>query len=424
MINQPNKLATTAALAVLGASLPALAGDAKSIVEPAAPEPSITACNALKNIGTLYKNNENPYIQEFKLFGRYQYQVGSIAGNDVNSDGFNSNLDQHRRFRLGAQMKFASYFKVKANVNLVRDKRPFGGDLDWGTPKLGAAVFDEAKLTFDAGKAFSVNGLDTLHFTYGRQKLKMSQEAHTSSKKIKTVERSALANTIYRSSRPVGFTVDAAKGSWKGAAAIFSDQISNDEWDSVIGEWSAGLAYYVSVTKTFDNKDQVILDFIYHDDSSDAIADWIGYEWATSAAYTGSCDRWGYMANVIVGDHGDISGKPDLSGLFYGIIGMGTYDIIEGTLEAVAQYQWQGSQESEGIRTNSRIFRADNGANMGGDKGHSGRGDSHHSLYGGLNLYLCGDNAKVMVGVEYQNLDTPDGDADATTLWAAYRMYF
>ncbi len=418
-MTQTNKLVTAATLAVLATPLTGLAGDAKTIIEPAAPQQSITACDALKNIGTLYKNSENPYIQEFKLFGRYQYQVGSIAGNDINGDGFNGNFDQHRRFRLGAQMKFANYFKVKANVNLVVDGRLVGRDLNWGTPDAGFAVFDEAKLTFDAGKAFSVNGLDTLHFTYGRQKLKMSQEAHTSSKKIKTVERSALANTIYRSARPVGFTVDASKGSWKGAAAIFSDQISNDEWDSVIGEWSEGLAYYVSATKTFDNKDQLIMDFIYHDDSSDAIADWIGYEWAASAAYTGSCDRWGYMANVIVADHGDVLGKPDRSGLFYGIIGMGTYDLIEGTLEAVAQYQWQGSEESEGVRTNSRLFRIDNGGDV-----NSGRGDSHHSLYGGLNWYLCGDNAKVMVGVEYQNLDTPDGDADSTTLWAAYRMYF
>ena len=54
----------------------------------------------------------------------------------------------------------------------------------------------------------------------------------------------------------------------------------------------------------------------------------------------------------------------------------------------------------------------------------SGRGDSHHSLYAGLNWYLCGHNAKIMTGVEYQTIDTPDGDEDATTLLLAYRMYF
>ena len=59
-----------------------------------------------------------------------------------------------------------------------------------------------------------------------------------------------------------------------------------------------------------------------------------------------------------------------------------------------------------------------------GGEVNSGRGDSHHSLYAGLNWYLCGDNAKFMTGVEYQQLDTAAGDASATSLLLAYRMYF
>lgn len=419
MMTQTNKLVTAATLAVLGSALPAIAGP-DPIVTTLEPAPCGDWCDTLKSIGTVYKNKENAYVQELKFFGRYQYQVGSISGNDVNGDGFNTNFTNHRRFRLGAQMKFANYFKLKANVNLVADtKLKDGGELNWGIPNARAAAFDEAKLTFDAGKAFGFDSFDSLSFTYGRQKLKMGQEGHSSSKKIKTIERSALGNTVYRSARPVGFTVDASKGSWKGAASIFSDKISDDMWESAAGEWNAGLAYYVSATKTFDNENQLIMDFIYHDDSSDNIADWIGYDWAASVAYLGNVDRWGYVANIIVGDHGDNDTNPDRGGAFYGGLATGTYELIEGTLEAVAQYQWQGSSESEGVRTNSRVFRADNGGDV-----NSGRGDSHHSLYGGLNWYLCGDNAKIMTGVEYQNLSTPDGTADGTTLWLAFRSYF
>ena len=412
-----NKLTTVATLVVLCSPLPALAGPAP-VIEAPAPVSGSDWCDTLKGIGTVYKNSDNHYVQEFKFFGRYQWQTGYIDGNDVNGDNFNDSEVIHRSFRLGAQMKFAQYFKLKASVNLVVDARFAGGDINWGIPD-GPAAFDEAKLTFDAGKAFGTAGLYSLSFTYGRQNLKMSQEAHTSSKKIKTIERSALANTIYRSAHPVGFAVDAAKESWKGSAAIFSDQISRDEWDSVIGEWSEGLAYYAGATKTFDNKDQMILDFIYHDDSGDAIVDWIDYDWATSAAYDGSWGHGGYMANIIAGDHGEVAVNPDRGGIFYGAIMMGTYWIAEGTLEAVGQYQWQGAEEAEGVRTNSRLFRADNGGDV-----NSGRGDSHHSLYAGLNWYICGDNVKFMTGVEYQNLDTPNGNADATTLWLAYRMYF
>lgn len=416
------KIAHAASAAVIASALPAIAGPTP--IETTEPCPDW--CDTLKSIGTVYKNSENPYIQELKFFGRYQWQTGWISGDDVNGDSFNESFTTHRRFRLGGQMKFANYFKLKANVNLVADaKHTTLNEINWGFPDVASAVFDEAKLTFDAGKAFGSAGLDSLHLTYGRQKLKMSQEAHTSSKKIKTIERSALANTIYRSARPVGFTVDGSKGSWKGSLAVFSDEISDSEWDTVAGGWGEGTAYYANLTKTFNNDDALIIDFIYHDDdSNEENLDWIGYDWATSIAYQGNCGRWGYIANAIVGDHGDVydsdgNREEDRGDMFYGAILTGTYWIAEGTLEAVGQYQWQGSEESEGVRTNSRYFRADNGGDV-----NSGRGDSHHSIYTGLNWYLCGDNAKLMGGVEYQHLDTPDGNADAFTFLFAFRTYF
>jgi hypothetical protein len=54
----------------------------------------------------------------------------------------------------------------------------------------------------------------------------------------------------------------------------------------------------------------------------------------------------------------------------------------------------------------------------------SGRGDEHHSVYGGLNYFLCGHNAKIMAGVEWETLQTMSGDVDALTWWLAWRMYF
>ena len=94
---------------------------------------------------------------------------------------------------------------------------------NWGFPDVAAAVFDEAKITFDAGKAFGTAGHATpCHFTYGRQKLTMSQEAHTSSKKIKTIERSALANTIYAVplAPSVSPWMEPKRFDWAGAVAI------------------------------------------------------------------------------------------------------------------------------------------------------------------------------------------------------------
>ena len=126
--------------------------------------------------------------------------------------------------------------------------------------------------------------------------------------------------------------------------------------------------------------------------------------------------------NLAYGDNGgsDYESNPDRQGSFWGVVIMPSTYIIEDKLEFVARYAYQGAEEDEGIRTNSRYFR-DNAVDADIN---SGRGDSHHSIYLGLNYYLCGHNSKVLLGVEYDKLDTPDGDADATTLWAAYRTYF
>ena len=418
---QTTKLTTVAALVTLYSVFPAQAGPTP-IAQTPEPAPCGDWCDTLKGIGTVYKDGDG-FFNEVKFFGRYQWQSAYIDGNDVNGDNFNETFSTHRRFRLGAQVKFADYFKLKANVNLVQDGRHAGLDLNWGLPDIGSP-FDEAKITFDAGKAFGTGPFDALSFTYGRQKLKMSQEAHTSSKKIVTIERSALANKIYASARPVGLTMDYKKGDWKGAFAIFDTaRYLDDDFDSVVGKWNNGLSYYASLTRNFQDDSALIVDFIYNDQDEELFVPQTTYEWATSIAYTGNCDKWGYTVNAIVGDNGEgILGSisPDRQGLFYGAIFTGTYWIAEDTLELVGQYQWQGSEEDEGIRTNSRYFRANK---HDGDM-NSGRGDSHHSLYAGLNWYLCGHNAKIMTGVEYQTIDTPDGDADATTLLLAYRMYF
>ena len=83
------------------------------------------------------------------------------------------------------------------------------------------------------------------------------------------------------------------------------------------------------------------------------------------------------------------------------------------------RYSYQGSDEAQGIATNSRYLRRNHGADVGG-----GRGDEHHSLYAGLNYYACGHNAKIMSGVEWETLQTMSGDVDALTLWLAFRTYF
>lgn len=407
-----HKLLATSLLGLAAAGGAALAGE--DPVEAAAPSGGCDWCQCLTDrLSTpLYQNDDAMLIQAVKFFGRAQLQVASIDGEDVAGNDFHETFDEVRRLRFGVDVKALNYFRIKANANFENDRRPSGGDRDIGYHSLDVAV-----ISFDAGKLLGGGGMvDSLKINYGRHKVTMGQEVHTSSKKIKTVERSAPANKIYPE-RLTGLTVDATRGNLSFTAGVFSTDRSDE-----FGNWDAGEAYYGNVTVDLDNGDTVLLDVLYNDanGTSDNARDNVGmdlYEWAVSLAWVGSRGNWDFMVNGIVGDNGSASSYRD--GNFYGLVIMPSYWLIADKLEAVVRYAYSGAEEDEGIRSNSRYLRRDHGGSV-----NSGRGDAHHSIYGGLNYFFCGHNAKLMAGLEYENLDTMVGDVDALTWWLAWRMYF
>ncbi|NNM29897.1 MAG: hypothetical protein HKO57_10260, partial [Akkermansiaceae bacterium] len=375
-------------------------------------------CDFIDWLGTpIYESKDNPLLQSVKFFGRAQLQYAYVDGEDVNGDDFSADFDEIRRLRLGTEVKFLNYFKAKVNANLEDDNSPKGQDRD-----IQYSSLDEARVSFDIKKAFGAGALDGLTLNYGRHKVKMSQEVHTSSKKIKTVERSAPANKIYPV-RMTGATLDASQGNWAAALGLFTTDDSRE-----LASWNAGAALYGSATVEVAEGHEVILDFLWNDANGDAgdnrVADnndYDLYEWALSAAWVASGPRWEVLVNGMVGDNGSQS-KMAREGNFYGLVVMPSYEIVEDRLEGVLRYSYQGAEEDQGIRTNSRYFRRDHGGNV-----NSGRGDEHHSIYAGLNYFLCGHEAKFMAGVELESLDTPgagDGDADGVTYWLAFRTYF
>lgn len=403
----------------LGLQIPAFAG-APTTVEPAAPANSGDFCSWLQNKpGMLYKNKENPYLQEFQIEGRFQYQAAYLDGSDVDGNDFNETHDEYRRFRLGVKAKFLQYFGAKYQVNLVDDGRNNSTptDLDWGYYDI-----DEAYLSFDLGKALGDNNpFDELKLAYGRHKFLLSQEAHASSTKLYTVERSAISNKVYGSYRPTGLTMEAVKGAWTMNGAVYSSTTDGPD-NLALNGWQDGVIYYAG--GFYKMSDQLTLgaDFVYNDaDVQQGEDSVMGYAWATSLNAHYDVGQWGIIGDLIYGDNGGdrLGQRESRSGDFWGAVVMPYYWLVDEKLQLVGQYQYQGSDEAEGVRVNSRYGRADGTSNI-----NSGRGDSHHSFYGGLNYYLCGHNAKVQAGIEYQTMDTPDGDFDTTTYVIAFRTFF
>ena len=406
------KMIALLGVAVSGVSL---AGEPTKIIVPE-PEPDWEWCSLYEKMGEpVYNNKENPLFQRLTFSGRAHLQYAYVDGEGVDGVGFSEDFEELRRLRLGAELKMLKYFKLKGELNLVDDRKPRGGGRH-----LGYQNFDALFVSFNARKAFDIEYFDKVEIAYGRQKFALGQEVHTSSRKTKTVERSAVSNKVYPS-RATGLSVTLEKCDWTGAAGVFSTDFSND-----LGSWDAGTGYYLSSTFERENGDDIVLDFLYNDANGSLDNELTNhqngalYEWAVSASYARKWDRLKVVVNATCGDNGSQM-DPTRGGNFYGFVVLPTYWLVEDKWEAVARYTYQGSEEANGIRTNSRYSRRNHG---GEDNINKGRGDEHHSIYAGINYYLCGEKSKIMTGIEYETLDTSSGDVDASTLWLAYRTYF
>jgi len=427
---QLRRLLPVILLTTLLHSASALAGDAKS---PAGPEkkaqkPTATGskkndgnwCDALSgDPGLLYeaKKSENPWFQELIISGRLHYQLGYVDGTDVRGNDFHETHDEFRRARLGVEMQFLKYFHSEATVNLVDDNRFRGGgqDLDWGY-----GTFDTLTLTFDFADAFSGGWFDDIEFTYGRMKLKVGEEDHESSRRILTIERSALADKVGGDlSRPTGLLAELEKDDWDIMLGVFSGEVDED----ALAGWGAGKAYYGSVAWQAGKKFRLLLDHVINDPEGGE--DFLGYAWALSLGGIYNADRWGVMGNLIYGDNGGVAHgwtDPQRQGDFHGLVVMPWYWLVEKRLQLVFQYQYQGADEIEGVRIGSRYPRAShNTPEVDLD---SGYGDSHHFFYLGLNYYLCGHNAKIMAGISHEQMRARTGTLDATSYMIAFRTYF
>lgn len=379
--------------------------------------------------GVLYKNADNPWIEEVNFSGRIQWQAAYLSGNDTKGYNFSDDYTDLRRFRLDTRISFLRWFGLRTEWNLAKDFRnsttrfPGNDAIHWG-----GEDFDVLAVSFDAAKAFNLKELDQLSIAYGRWETYISQEGRVSSKELLTVERSALANKIYEGFRPTGVRVEAAKGPWNAIAAVFSSD-TNAVGGNVegIGGWNDGVMYYGLVGYQVNKKLSFALEGMLNEANALKEDNLLPYKWTTSLSGVYKADPAGLVVDLILGDNGDAEqGNKALArqGGFGGLVVTPYYWIVPKTLQGVVQYQFAASEEDQGIRAYSRYFRADHGPKVNVNKGY---GDEHHELYAGLNWYLCGHNLKVQGGVQYEWLNTPGvgtGDATALTWLLGLRSFF
>lgn len=389
-MNQMNRIkATFAGLGVatlLGGS--ALAGDGKIVIDDKAPvaEPEPwTVCN-LFDYSTLYESDSG-LINEISLIGRYHGQWHATDSNQGSDDYWD-----HRRARFGTEIVFLENFTFEGQFNL-----DFDGDEE--------RFFESVE---DLFIAWEPN--DDTYVVIGKVKPKITREYSTSSKRIKTLERSQLVNQTVPDKIggiQVGYQFnDKTHLEIGGYTGVNSSDWALPEFTGS-GALSLRLAYDITENTEFR------FDYFYADGAGEdnAVEDYDNiFSWNTAS-------NWGDLSlvtDLIYATGVDDNRNSDA----FSLVIMPYYALTE-KLEAVFRYTYSTSDGAEGIRLQSRYERGGDAAPL------NTRGDNYNAFYLGLNYYICGDKLKLMNGVEYATLDAPKGaDWDGWTYFAGVRLYF
>jgi phosphate-selective porin OprO/OprP len=357
------------------------AAAAKQAVEPAAKEKSL--CESILDLPTLYKNEENPVIQKFRIIGRYHGQYYFLDSNQGDNEDW-----ENRRARIGAEAQLFQDFTLSFNFNLdlENDGGRFFEDLE------------DLTLAWKVSKEFKL--------TLGKFKMPITQEWRTSSNRILAFERSRIVG-IVAPEKTGGILGAYEKEGWIAELGAYTNTVDED-W--AYPTFDGGFSFFGSIARKTDTLGLARLEYLYSslDEADNATR---GYEHVVSAVYEKKWDKFGLMVNGVAGFGGDDTGD------VYGVILMPTYDFTE-KLQLVTRYQYGTSADSDGFSLPSRYDRT-------ADELQSKDGDNYQAVYAGLNYYLCGHNLKLMTGIEYSQFDQDTGDTyEGWTWFNGVRLYF
>ena len=392
-----------------------------------------TAYDKIWSAATLYKDENNPILQEFSLQGRLQVQsiYGEAGGDSYNTSDWRGNSGtandlktwgndlEVRRAYFGFKSKWFNSVKLEGQIDVNTD----GRDLQGNDPYYG-----------DIYDLYAIYGTtDQFNIGVGKQELKITREQEISSKEIVTFERSLVANMVHPGNLTgVWVTGKNVADHWLYEAAIYGADQAQE-----FSSFKNGALYFLK--GGYDYSDQVGFDTAVvalrytHNSNpgfqSDKNDGWFGQP--TSPAFTDTISlsneiqqgRFGFTTDINYGF--GLSGTADRNGNdnvavnqsdVFGITLIPTYYIAPG-LQLVARFQFATSGDPDGLQVSSRYERL---AQEG--MGSRGRGNTYTAEYLGLNWYLYGHKLKIMNGIEYSQMG--GGSYDGYTAMTGLRFAF
>lgn len=333
----------------------------------------------LENLGRLYKNDENPVLQEWWFLGRYHGQAVDVDGDNTHFDDW-----ENRRFRIGSQAKLFEKMTLHAQMVSGFDVNPFYNGF---TELWTQWAFDDA---------FAI--------TVGQQKHRFTHDRNVSSRYLQTLERSMLTNMFNADYTPA-ITASGKTDSFAYYTGFFSNATSSDMWDSFT-ELDSGVSFLAS--GTWDVKKKIELEeafvnvcYLYSDANENA-TNLNRFRDGFSTALILTEGPASLVSELLAGlrsENGDAIGINIQPGYFF-----------TEKLQLATRYQLAYADESSGLVAQRRYER-----NVG-----LSTGDRYQSGYVGLNYYIAKHRIKWMSGVEYSDMN----GQDALTLSFAFRTFW
>lgn len=374
---------------------------------------------------TLYKDDSNPYLQEFSLQGRYQAQY---AGGDSSTEEYKDSGKgeyigsdvESRRARFGFKSKWFQNWKLEGQID-VNTTGDANGNPDTTDSTLYKNIYD-LYLTYAQSDAFNAS--------IGKTKVKFTREQEISSKEIVTIERSGLSNLLH----PGELTGAWVNGKGLGGHWLYEAGIYGNDRRREFSGFEDGAIFLGKIG--YDYSEQAGLDSavasIHYMHNTEPGVQYASESWSGSAspAFTDSIaltnditiGRFGLITDIVYGfgfeGTATQKGAPvalDQSDVF-GISIIPTYFIADG-LQLVARFQAATCSGPDGLKSPGRYEEAAL-LPTGGDT----KGNGFTSTYVGLNYYIYGHKLKLMNGLEYTNHH--GGDYDGLTYYSGLRFSF
>ena len=365
------------------------AGNGEPVLDksPVVPSAESSALDDLWSLATLYKNDSNPFLQEFKLRGRYHGQYHSLDSEQGDAERW-----ENRRSRIGFDAKlFNRKIEIRFDAQTNDEFDPFYDRLV------------DAYIKWKPSAAFNL--------MIGRQKPQIGYyDWLQPSLNQATFERSQIFGQL-RVDRTTGAVAEGKVDHFSWQAGIYANDVDR-EFGPVDGgmSFSSGIGYDLKEALDLEKADWR-LDWLHSDtEAGDTVLN--RYENILSSTLWLKDGRWNLVTEAFLG-----TGKaPDAFGVFIQPI----YDLMPKKLQAVARYSFSTGDGPDSISLQRR-YESDAPFITGG-----GRGETYHAAYLGLQYFINGEKLKLLAGAEYAHLDGGGngGDFDGVTLMTGIRFYF